>query len=120
MALFRGATSGLKSISTPTVIRAWFFRCKDADTLVNLLENLQARNSTILSRSKLDEMFIKYNGEIWAFPTPWKRYQQVRAEHGKKMPKLKRDTEDDILHQQRLINMDIAAFMEWTKLEAVL
>lgn len=103
--------------STPTVVCSLFFRCKDSATLINLLENLQARNSTILSRSKLDEMFIKYNGEIWAFSTPWKRYQQVRSAHGQVMPKVKRDTVDDILHQQRLIEMDSTAFMEWTMLD---
>ena len=104
--------------STPTVVCSLFFRCKDSATLINLLENLQARNSTILSRSKLDEMFIKYNGEIWAFPTPWKQYQQVRSAHGQVMPKVRRDTVDDILHQQRLIEMDNADFMEWTMLES--
>ena len=103
--------------STPIVVHSWFFRCKDSATLINLLENLQARNNTIFSRSKLDEMFIKYNGEKWAFPTPWKRYQQVRSDHGQVMPKVKRDTVDDILHQQRLMEMDSNAFMEWTMLE---
>ena len=103
--------------STPIVVRSWFFRCKDSATLINLLENLQARNNTILSRSKLDEIRIRYNGEIWAFPTPWKRYQQVKSAHGQVMPKVKRDTVDDILHQQRLIEMDNADFMEWTMLD---
>ena len=103
--------------STPTVVCSLFFRCKDSATLINLLENLQARNSTILSRSKLDEIRIRYNGEIWAFPTPWKRYQQVRSAHGQVMPKVRRDTVDDILHQQRLIEMNSTAFMEWTMLE---
>lgn len=105
------------SSNTPVVVRSWFFRCKDDKTLINLLENLQARNNTILSTSKLDEMYIKYNGVLCAFPTPWKRYQQVRADHGQKMPIVKRDTVDDILHQQQLIEMDSTAFMEWTMLE---
>ena len=103
--------------NTPTKVNSWFYRCKGAETLVNLLENLQARNNTILSRSKLDEIYIRRNGELWAFPTPWKRYQQVRADHGKMMPKVRRNTMDDILHQQRLIEMDSTAFMEWTMLE---
>lgn len=105
------------SSNTPVVVQSWFFRCKDIETLINLLENLQARNNTILSRSKLDEMYINYKGISCAFPTPWKRYQQVRADHGQKMPKVKRNTVDDILHQQRLIEMDSSAFMEWTMLK---
>ena len=105
------------SSNTPVVVRSWFFRCKNIETLINLLENLQARNNTILSRSKLDEMYINYKGISCAFPTPWKRYQQVRADHGQKMPKVKRNTVDDILHQQRLIEMDSSAFMEWTMLK---
>lgn len=102
------------SSNSPTVVLSWFFKCKDIETLINLLENLQARNNTILSRSKLDEMHINYNGILCAFPTPWKRYQQVRADHGQKMPKVKRNTVDDILHQQRLIEMDSSRFKDWT------
>lgn len=105
------------SSNTPVVVQPWFFRCKNIETLINLLENLQARNNTILGRSKLDAVYIEYNGISYAFPTPWKRYQQVRADHGQKMPKVKRDTVNDILHQQRLIDMDSSAFMEWTMLE---
>lgn len=105
------------SSDSPTVVRPWFFRCKDIETLINLLENLQARNNTILSRSKLDKMYIVYNGIPCAFPTPWKRYQQVRADHGQKMPKVKRNTVDDILHQQRLIEMDSSRFADWTILQ---
>ena len=105
------------SSNIPVVVRPWFFRCKDIEALINLLENLQARNNTILSKSKLDEMRIKYNGELWAFPTPWERYQQVRADHGQKMPKVKRNTVDDILHQQRLIEMDSNRFADWTILQ---
>ena len=102
---------------SPTVVRPWFFRCKDIETLINLLEHLQARNNTILSRSKLDEMYIEYNGIPCAFPTPWKRYQQVRADYGQKTPKVKRNTADDILHQQRLIEMDSSKFADWTILQ---
>ena len=105
------------SSNTPVVVRSWFFRCKDDETLINLLEHLQARNDTILGRSKLDTMYFKYNGIPCGFPTPWKRYQQVRADHGQKMPKVKRDTVDDILHQQRLIEMDSGKFRNWTILQ---
>lgn len=105
------------SSNSPTVVCSWFFRCKDIETLINLLENLQARNNTILSKSKLDEVYFKYNGILCAFPTPWKRYQQVRADHGQKMPKVKRNTVDDILYQQRLIDMDSSKFADWTILK---
>jgi hypothetical protein len=105
------------SSNTPVVVRSWFFRCKNIETLINLLENLQARNNTILSKSKLDELRIKYSGGLLAFPTPWERYQQVRTDYGQKMPKVKRDTVDDILHQQRLIDMDRGKFRSWTILQ---
>ena len=105
------------SSNTPVVVRSWFFKCKDDKTLINLLENLQARNNTILSTSKLNEVCFKYKGILCAFPTPWKRYQQVRADYGQKMPKVKRDTVDDILHQQRLIEMDSSKFKDWTVLQ---
>jgi len=104
------------SSNAPVVVQSWFFSCKDIETLINLLENLQARNNTVLSRSKLDEVSFKYNGISCAFPTPWKRYQQVRADYGQKMPRVTRDTVNDILHQQRLIEMDSTTFMEWTML----
>ena len=105
------------STNTPVVVRPWFFKCKNIETLINLLENLQARNNTILSKSKLDELRIKYSGGLLAFPTPWERYQQVRTDYGQKMPKVKRDTVDDILHQQRLIDMDRGKFRSWTILQ---
>lgn len=105
------------SANVPTVVQSWFFRCKSAESLINLLENLQARNNTILSRSKLDEIYINYNNEVWAFPTPWKQYQRIREKYGQKMPIVKRDTVDDILHQQQLIEMDSRKFVDWTILQ---
>lgn len=105
------------SANVPTVVQSWFFRCKSAESLINLLENLQARNNTILSRSKLDEIYINYNNEVWAFPTPWKKNQRIREKYGQKMPIVKRDTVDDILHQQQLIEMDSRKFVDWTILQ---
>lgn len=105
------------SRNVSTVVQSWFFKCKNAESLINLLENLQARNNTILSRSKLDEIYINYRNEVWAFPTPWKQYQQIRARCGQKMPIVKRDTVDDILHQQQLIEMDSSKFVDWTILQ---
>lgn len=103
-----------------TISTSWFFKCKDAETLVNWIQTFQGRAGTIFGNSPLNELYFDYCGERWAFPTPWARYKQVVADYkqcGCRMPKAKRDTLDDIIHQQKLVDMDNSSFAEWTVLQ---